>query len=94
MLGEDEFTLTWRLDLPPVGRARSRSPLNFDRWANSMVLKGSIAYERLRVMKQFIVSGMIEIKYSIFNIGIRTRYVEKWETGDNSIYISSCTRNA
>lgn len=53
MLGEDEISLNWRLDLTPLGKARSRSPYDFDRWANATVLKGSIAYERLRVTRKF-----------------------------------------
>jgi hypothetical protein len=53
MLGEDEYSLTWRLDLPPIGRARSRSPMDFDRWNNLLTLQGSIAYERLRVIREF-----------------------------------------
>lgn len=65
MLGEDEISLNWRLDLTPVGRARSRSPHDFDRWANSLVLKGSIAYERLRVMQEFLCDSLIEIEFSI-----------------------------
>ncbi len=52
MLGEDEISLNWRIDLSPIGRARSRSPHSFDRWASSLVLKGSVAYERLRVIKE------------------------------------------
>ena len=52
MLGEDEFTLNWRTALLPIGRARSRSVYEFDRWNNALVLQGSIAYERLRVIKE------------------------------------------
>jgi len=52
MLGEDEISLNWRIDLSTVGRARARSAQDFDRWANSLVLKGSIAYERLRVRQK------------------------------------------
>lgn len=53
MLGEDEFSLNWRLDLSPTGRARSRSPYDFDRWSSAVTLQGSIAYERLRVINEF-----------------------------------------
>jgi hypothetical protein len=53
MLGEDDVSLNWRLDLPPVGRARSRSLYEFDRWGSSLTLRGSMAYERLRVVKKF-----------------------------------------
>jgi len=53
MLGEDEFSLNWRTDLLPIGRGRSRSVYDFDRWSNALVLKGSMAYERLRVNKEF-----------------------------------------
>lgn len=49
MLGEDEFSLNWRSCLLPIGRGRSRSLYEFDRWSNTLVLKGNIAYERLRV---------------------------------------------
>ena len=52
MLGEDEFSLNWRLDLIPIGRARARSLYEFDRWNTSLVLQGSLAYERLRVIKE------------------------------------------
>jgi hypothetical protein len=51
MLGEDEISLNWRLDLSPIGKARSRSLYDFDRWSNALVLQGSMAYERLRVIK-------------------------------------------
>jgi hypothetical protein len=53
MLDEDEFSLNWRIDLSPIGRARSRSVFDFDRSHNTIVLHGSYAYERLRVIKEF-----------------------------------------
>jgi hypothetical protein len=52
MLDEDEFSLSWRMGLSPIGRARSRSVYEFDRWNNPAVLKGNIAYERLRVINE------------------------------------------
>lgn len=56
MLGEDEFTLNWRAEFLPTSRGRSRSVYDFDRWCNSMALKGNIAYERLRVIYKFCLS--------------------------------------
>jgi len=52
MLGEDEICLNWRTELLPIDRARSRSLHDFDRWSSALTLKGSIAYERLRVIKK------------------------------------------
>lgn len=51
MLGEDEINLNWRIGLSRIGRGRGRSAQDFDRWTNSLVLKGNIAYERLRVIQ-------------------------------------------
>ncbi|CAF3879351.1 unnamed protein product [Adineta steineri] len=48
MLGEDEINLNWRADLLPIGRARRRTLYEFNQLNNTLVLKGSIAYERLR----------------------------------------------
>jgi hypothetical protein len=52
MLGEDEICLNWRTELLPIDRTRSRSLHDFDRWSSALTLKGSIAYERLRVIKK------------------------------------------
>ncbi|CAF0751621.1 unnamed protein product [Adineta ricciae] len=52
MLGEDEISLNWRMDLSPMGRSRCRSAFEFDRSNNPLVLKGNIAYERLRDLEQ------------------------------------------
>jgi hypothetical protein len=52
MLDEDEISLNWRIDTTPIGRARSRSVYDFDRTGDSIVLPGSIAYQRLREMEQ------------------------------------------
>ena len=52
MLDEDEISLNWHIDTTPIGRARSRSAYDFDRTGDSIVLPGSIAYERLREMEQ------------------------------------------
>lgn len=49
-MGEDEISLNWRHDLLPVGRARNRFPYDFDRVGSTLVLQGSLAYERLRVI--------------------------------------------
>jgi hypothetical protein len=54
MLGEDEISLNWRLDLSSVERIRSRALYDFDRWANTLNLQGSMAYERLRVIKRIL----------------------------------------
>ncbi len=70
MLGEDEISLNWRLDLSPIGRAQARSLHDFDRWANTLVLKGSMAYERLRVIKELYYLIMNNL---FFKIGSRTR---------------------
>ena len=48
MLDEDEIALNWRVDLTPIGRARSRSVYEFDRFGDAMALPGRIAYQRLR----------------------------------------------
>ena len=42
------MALNWRVDLTPIGRARSRSLYEFDRFGDSMALPGRIAYQRLR----------------------------------------------
>ena len=55
MLDEDEFSLNWRVALSPVGRARARSLFEFDRTNNTLVLQGSLAYERLRVIKELYI---------------------------------------
>ena len=52
MMGEDEISLNWRTDLLPIGRARNRFPYDFDRAGNTLVLQGSVAYERLRVITE------------------------------------------
>ena len=51
MLGEDEISLNWRLDLSSIDRIRSRALYDFDRWSNTLNLQGSLAYERLRDME-------------------------------------------
>ena len=48
MLDEDEIALNWRIDTTPISRARSRSLYDFERTGDSIVLPGSIAYQRLR----------------------------------------------
>lgn len=52
MLDEDEINLSWRIDTTPLSRVRSRSLYDFERGGESLVLPGSIAYERLRDMEK------------------------------------------
>lgn len=52
MLDEDEINLSWRIDTTPLSRVRSRSVYDFERGGESLVLPGSIAYERLREMEK------------------------------------------
>lgn len=52
MLDEDEIALSWRIDTTPISRGRSRSHYDFERGGESIVLPGSIAYQRLREMEK------------------------------------------